>query len=1705
MNPMMKFLSIILLFFLWQSVRAQNLSNKGKDFWVGYGHHQFMEPGQSNSQEMVLYFSAEQDANVTVTINSTAYVQNYFVPAGTVMASLYLPKNGTNDCRLYSVPPSFGGTGGEGVFDRGIHIESDVPIVAYAHTFGSASSGATMLMPTDTWGYSYISINSKQRYANNCFSWAYVVANHDNTVVEITPSVLTRNGKPPGVPFNVTLNKGQIYQIIGANPTNGSDALEVSGTKFKSIGNAAGECYPVAAFSGSSRTTNPISCGSGGGDNDNQQLFPTQAWGKRYLTTPTSRSTSANQFMTNSYKVLVKDPTTVVKRNGVVLTGLQAGAYYFFESTTADDILADKPIMVAQFMTGGGCMGGGVGDPEMIYISPIEQGIKRIGFYRNTRENITVNYLTMVVPTAAVGSIRIDGSATFDYSYVHPQAANYTVVVKRWSAAQAQCIVTCDSAFTAITYGLGSVESYGYNAGTRINNLSALSSIHNTLDPSVQEHRFTCTNTPVELSVLMAYQPTRIDWLLSQLSTVITPSADVTDNSPVLVNTVLVNGVTYYKYSLPGTYSFNTADTFYLPIRGYHPSIENCYNREDLFIQIIVKEKPIADFSFMHSGCTLDTVHFMGNSATTNNFTIGAFNWNFPGPLNLAGQNQDILLPPGVHTIGLNVVSTEGCVSDTSKTITIYDKPPADFEITPATVCEGAAFTITDTASVNASISVNEWYWDFGNGDVQTVTSGASLNYTYPAYGSYTIRHVSKSSDVCISDTVSRNVIVYARPAVDFSYPAGCIDANGQVQFTGNVSVPDGQALANYAWDFGDANATGANPNTSALQSPTHDFLEGAYTINFSATTANGCVRDTTETVTFNLKPLLDIPTTAILPVCINATPLSVANAVVLNGVPGTGIYRGPGTDAAGLFTPSAAGTGDHIIWYVFTSTAGCSDSISQTIHVSARPDVSFTLSGPGCLPTNGQVQFTNTSSISDAQTLTAYQWDFGDPNANAGNPNTSTLPDPTHNYGEGNYAIQLTVTSSDGCVYDSIVTTTLSVKPLLDYPALNSACENIPAFSIAYGSAVNGVTGTAVYRGPGTDAAGLFTPALAGAGDYTIWYVFTTTGGCTDSVSQTIHVSAKPVVNFTFPAGGCLPTNGQIQFTGAPTIADAQTFTNYLWDFGDANANAGNPNTSTLQNPTHNYSEGNYTIQLTVTSSDGCTGDTSITTPLSVRPLLTYGAQNSVCENIAAVSVANAAVTNGVTGTALYRGPGTDAAGTFTPAVAGAGTHTIWYVFTTNGGCSDSIATTITVFPKPAAAFNVDADICLDQFASIADNSGIPSGSIVNWNWDFGDGTTASNTNGNPFTHTYSTFNNYTIQLTAISDRGCVSDMATANIAVHAIPVAGFSLPAAICMPGGAAGFTNLSAVPDNAALTYLWNFGDGNTSTAANPTHVYASSGIYGVTLTATSSFGCVNTANQPLASFFNKPVAEFNVSPDTLCQGTDNIFTDLSTDAASTLQSWNWNFADGSNSTLQNPVKRYNLPGDYNVSLTVTNAAGCSSDPFVMPVVVYLQPVIDAGPSFVVPQGTTIQFNPTVNDPSLSFLWTPAGDFPDPTLLKPLLVADYDQTYTLTATGQGNCNASDFISVKILKQVIVPNAFSPNGDGINDTWVITNLSDYPGATVEIYNRYGQLLYKSNGYPEPWDGTYNGRPLPVAAYYYVITLKNGFKPLTGSLTIVR
>jgi gliding motility-associated-like protein len=327
--------------------------------------------------------------------------------------------------------------------------------------------------------------------------------------------------------------------------------------------------------------------------------------------------------------------------------------------------------------------------------------------------------------------------------------------------------------------------------------------------------------------------------------------------------------------------------------------------------------------------------------------------------------------------------------------------------------------------------------------------------------------------------------------------------------------------------------------------------------------------------------------------------------------------------------------------------------------------------------------------------------------------------------------------------------------------------------------------------------------------------------------------------------------------------------------------------------------------------------------------------------------------------------------------------------------------------------------------------------------------------------------------------------------------------------MPGGQAVFTNKSSISDASQLSYQWNFGDGGTSTAVNASHAYATIQAYRVNLKATSAFGCFDDTTKvlPASAFSQGPIVDFQMSDNKVCEAAIVNFTDKSSSTAS-ITGWDWTFGDGTKSAVQNPTKTYSKFGTYQVTLRVTDKDGCVavSAPGKS-VEVLINPQIDAGPDIFTDENTSVVLKATAtNAQQLKFLWQPAGLLSDPTLLQPTYVARQDQVFVLTATDlQGLCSAQDQMKVVVRKKVFVPNAFSPNGDGINDVWVIRNLSDYPQSSVYVFDRYGRQVFSSQGYSTPWDGTVNGRPVPAGTYYYVIHIKQGEPPLTGSVTVLR
>ncbi len=721
-------------------------SNSGTRFWVGYGHHEFFTG--ANNQQMVLYLGGSpQPSNVTVRINGTPWIKNYSIPANTVITSDIITKSGLYDARLLE----------EGFSQRGISITSDVPIVAYAHIYGSASSGATMLLPVGTYGYDYTALTSRQNYASDCFSWFYIVADRNNTKIEITPSKLTRAGRAPGVPFVVTLNKGEVYQVLGEIDS-GAEGFDLTGSKAKAIPNSEGKCLPFAFFSGSSRTA--IGCGTsagGSGDNIIQQNFPFQAWGKKYLTAPTSNSAAANSLQTNIFRVAVRDPLTKVYLNNsptpLPYASLINNLYYQFEAAAGTYIEADKPITVAQFISSSASCPNtpGDGDPEMFYLSPIEQGIKKVSLFRNTQQAITINYLTLIIPTTGVASLTIDGSNTFDYTYVHPVRSDYTVVVKRWTAAQTQTIVKSDSAFTAITYGLGSVESYGYNAGTLVKNLNSVSSISNTLGTGGTSP-YTCKGTPFRFKVSLTVKPSQLTWHFSQVPN-LTPNTDVTQNNPQVIDSVLVNGVWFYNYTVPQDYVYNGTGTFIVPVNLVHPSIESCNSSLDITVSVTVLPEPITDFTYTFSGCVGDLVQFNGSSATSNGVPVNQWSWNFGDATTSTLQNPTKLYAtPDNYIVQFKAVANDGCVGSTTKTIVVNNRPVVALVADSLSTCINTNATWTVLNPV-AGATYN-WY----NAPTGGTLLGTGTSFTISNVTTTTIVWVEAVINTCNSATRKRAV-----------------------------------------------------------------------------------------------------------------------------------------------------------------------------------------------------------------------------------------------------------------------------------------------------------------------------------------------------------------------------------------------------------------------------------------------------------------------------------------------------------------------------------------------------------------------------------------------------------------------------------------------------------------------------------------------------------------------------------------------------------------------------------------------------------------------------------------------------------------------------------------------------------------------------------------------------------------------------------
>jgi gliding motility-associated-like protein len=267
-----------------------------------------------------------------------------------------------------------------------------------------------------------------------------------------------------------------------------------------------------------------------------------------------------------------------------------------------------------------------------------------------------------------------------------------------------------------------------------------------------------------------------------------------------------------------------------------------------------------------------------------------------------------------------------------------------------------------------------------------------------------------------------------------------------------------------------------------------------------------------------------------------------------------------------------------------------------------------------------------------------------------------------------------------------------------------------------------------------------------------------------------------------------------------------------------------------------------------------------------------------------------------------------------------------------------------------------------------------------------------------------------------------------------------------------------------------------------------------------------GCNSFIDVPMTSIHPQPKADFVYSKPSVCIGDNITITDNTDGKDGIVNQWNWDLGDGT-TRLINPVTyTYRDTITYNITMYSINTHGCNSDTITRPFTVYPYPHVSAGPDKFVLEGGSVELESSsfANDPK--YTWTPDLYLTDAKILRPRVTnPKTDMTYRLTVTGRGGCATSDDVFVKLLKFPAIPNTFSPNNDGINDTWRIDYLHTYPENRVQIFTRTGKLVFESRGYNTPWDGTIKGKPLPFDTYYYIIEPGNGRDPITGYVTILK
>jgi gliding motility-associated-like protein len=977
--------------------------------------------------------------------------------------------------------------------------------------------------------------------------------------------------------------------------------------------------------------------------------------------------------------------------------------------------------------------------------------------------------------------------------------------------------------------------------------------------------------------------------------------------------------------------------------------------------------------------------------------------------------------------------------------------------------------------------------WRFGDG---TSDTGSTVTHRFEEPGSYLVRMVIKIPGVCGTfDSVVRTRFVDVYPGPAPKFPDSLLVCDDSLRV-----VLDGGASNKFLYKWQDSSSN----RTFTVRDP------GKYWIRVTDTSTNCTVFDSTRIV-FADKVIARYGMDSMLP-CngFNYFALKDSSRVTNDNITRhtwTVKYAKDSVFTTPKIRISFDTTGTYTFKYAIRTAKGCTDTTSGTLNIYERPVALFTVD------TNRRCQgapfnFTDQSTTVSG-TLHQFIWIWGDGSANG----SGNRPSKSYNRHD-TFNVREIVVTNYGCrdTIDSAVV--VLPTPRMAFTRSDTAlCQRGNSFTFTSTSSIPLGSFTYDWRFPdvsyfNTD---IIVKEFPTPGIYPITLKGLSDQGCADSFRSQIRIKPHPTARMNLsPSSQCI-NGGTFRLRDSSTISGGVLRTR-TWNLGD-----GNTDTNALI-PAKRYSAaGTYTVRLISISTENCRD--TITRDLTVHPKPNATFNVNTANQCLAGN--NYSFTSPGGSPYIFKrwtygdGSASDTGMNKTYRYGDTGTYTVTSIGRNSFGCLDTVTRTVTVKPAPVANFSSSPDsACIGTTFSFTNSSFFNGGTINSYQWQFGDGGSSNQANSS---RRYVAYGRYPVRLIAIGQNGC-NDTIFKNVRVYPKPVAAYAInDSDQCFTGHNFAITNTSTIAEGVIATNEWDLAEGVTSSLVNPANrQFGDIGSYQTRLIVSSAFGCMDTAWNGL-HVFPSPTVSFR--GDSACQGEEFFFTSTATVNPGTIQSYQWDFGDGGSSNQQNPVHRYMASGGYTVSLRVLTDQGCET--------VVTTP--GAALSLVRPRAGFISNHLGSRGFESDYIFTDRSTGGDQWfwyLGDGRTSTDQNPRITYTDTGRmrvvqyvtnaAGCSDSTFEMLWLKPELMwwVPTAFTPNRDTKNETWGPEALYGTLSYHMQLFNRWGELVWDNKNPNVGWDGTFKGKPVPEGVYVWTVWLRyldGRFYSFRGTVTVLR